>query len=82
MDLKELYLRQRVAAASAAAAISPQAKLSHRELAASYADRIENYDASGEERYSSTRSTQAGAKDDEAMSLIALLNSQLSSASR
>lgn len=82
MDLKELYLRQRVAAASAVAATSPQANLSLRELAASYADRIENYDASGEERYSSTHSPQAGIIDDEASSLRALLYLQLATANR
>jgi hypothetical protein len=82
MDLKELYLRQRVAAASAAAATSPQAKLSHRELAASYADRIENYDASGGERSSSSHSPQPGAVDEDASSLRALLDPKLATASR
>jgi hypothetical protein len=53
MDLKELYLRQRISAEAAAAATSPEARLSHRKLAAGYANRIVNYDAQDEERYSS-----------------------------
>lgn len=81
MDLKELYLRQRVAAASAAAATSPRAKLSHRELAASYADRIENYDARDEERYSSANSSTSAIADDDASSLRVLLETQPKKAS-
>lgn len=53
MDLMDLYLRQRVSAAAAAAATSPEARLAHRQLAAGYASRIADYDASNEERYSS-----------------------------
>lgn len=81
MDLKELYLRQRVAAASAAAATSPQAKLSHRELAAGYADRIENYDASDEERYSSASPPPSAIVNDDASSLRVLLEAQTKRAS-
>lgn len=54
MDLKDLYLRQRISAAAAAAATSPEAKFAHRQLAAGYASRIADYDALSEERYSST----------------------------
>lgn len=54
MDLKDLYLRQRISAAAAAAATSPEARLAHRQLAAGYASRIADYDAPTEERYSST----------------------------
>lgn len=64
MDLKELYLRQRISAEAAAAATSPEARLSHRKLAAGYASRIENYDAHDEERYSSASSMRSdGAAD-------------------
>lgn len=82
MDLKELYLRQRISAAAAAAASSPEARLSYRELAASYADRIENYDASGEEPYPSAHSLQAGTVDDDAPSLRSLPNPQIAAANR
>jgi len=54
MDLKDLYLRQRISAAAAAAATSPEARLAHRQLAAGYASRIADFDAPNEERYSST----------------------------
>lgn len=74
MDLKELYLRQRVAAASAAAATSPESKLAHRQLAASYADRIESYDARDEARHSFAG--PAATVDEDASSLRALLKTQ------
>jgi len=81
MDRKEFYLRQRVASASAAAATSPQVKLSHRKLAASYADRIENYDARDEGRYSSANSPPAAIVNDDASSLRVWSETQAKKAS-
>lgn len=79
MDLKELYLRQRVAVASAAAASSPEAKSSHRQQAAGYADRINNYDASSEERQAIAHPLQSKNVDDDASSLRELPQSDASS---
>ncbi len=56
MSLKDLYLRQRISAAAAATATSPEARLAHRRLAAGYASRIADYDSLNEERYSSAAS--------------------------
>lgn len=64
MDLKELYLRQRISAEAALAATSPEARLSHRKLAAGYADRIVNYDAHDEERHASASLMRADAPGD------------------
>lgn len=63
MDLMNLYLRQRVSAAAAAAATSPEARLAHRQLAAGYASRIADYDAPNEERYSSAALRSASQAD-------------------
>lgn len=58
MDLIELHRRQQVSVGMAAAAITPEARPSHRRLASGYAARIKNYDASAEERFSAIRANE------------------------